>query len=146
MGSSMLEPNLAGFREAQARLIDKLGADVEFTLPATDVEYPPDTPLDPESGEPYDPTIEPISGGPTTVTVKATVIERRGSAADEVELAPVGWIEGADVAVKVKSADRATIDGTTHFLAFGEQYAVRDIRPSGLNVVDSYFVYGAHTG
>lgn len=141
----MVEPNLPGYHEAQARLIEKLGADAEFDLPPTAVTWPADTALDPETGQPYDPTIEPESGGdPSQATVKGTVIER--TAKEATELAAIGWVENADVALKIRPDDRPAIDGATHFTVFGERYAIRDIRPSGLDTPDGYLVYGAHTG
>lgn len=54
--------DVSGFREAQERLRDKLGADVTFRTPTPSV-WPAGTPLDPQTGRPYDPTVEPTSGG-----------------------------------------------------------------------------------
>jgi hypothetical protein len=55
-------PDFAGFEDAQRRLRAALARTVivHSTTPAV---YPPGTPLDPESGEPHDPTIAPESGG-----------------------------------------------------------------------------------
>ena len=71
---SGVTPDHAGFRDAQRRLRAAFGEPVRFLAPAVD-EYPPGTRLDPDTGTPYDPTIEPIRSQPSTV-VSCTVAQR----------------------------------------------------------------------
>lgn len=57
-----LGPTIDGFYDAQMRLRDKLGVDVVFII-VSPPTWPFGTPLDPESGRPYDPFVEPEEGG-----------------------------------------------------------------------------------
>lgn len=71
-----VEPDLAGFAEAQSRLRQKLGQDVAFYGPVT-LTFPANTPLDPETGQPYDPTISgsaASASGMVRCSVKRDVI------------------------------------------------------------------------
>lgn len=69
-------PDTAGFRAAQDWFREQVGEDIPFHVPTAKV-YPAGTQLDPETGEPYDPTIEQESGGEwTDVTKKVHVVFR----------------------------------------------------------------------
>lgn len=68
-----MKPDIAGFAEAQHRLRQELGIDVTFGIPVAPV-WPDGTPLDPETGRPYDPTVDPASGGGTTAVTKRVAL------------------------------------------------------------------------
>jgi hypothetical protein len=96
----MVEPDIAGWADAQDRLRQKLGTVVVFLIPPTltPEDYPADTSFDPETGLPFDPTIEHTSGEePERVEVVASVVHRpidtdvRDAAADT----PIGLVPPA---------------------------------------------------
>lgn len=70
-------PDLAGFRIAQQDLVNNLGMDVTFNFDPS-LGYGSGVYLDPESGEPLDPTITPSASvtASASFTLKATVIRR----------------------------------------------------------------------
>ena len=55
-----ITPDLQGFRDAQSELRQLFGQDITFQAKAA-ATWPLGTPIDPETNEPYDPTIEPVS-------------------------------------------------------------------------------------
>jgi hypothetical protein len=67
-----VEPDLFGLQEAQRRLRGWFGENVIF-LQASEYTYPAGTPIDPETGEPYDPTIEPESVNTPGTSVQCDV-------------------------------------------------------------------------
>jgi len=75
----MVGPNIAGFMEAQSRLRNLLGSSATFRVPVG-ATYPPGTPVDPQSGRPYDPTIQPTTPASTIDKVhKVGVVLRQPS-------------------------------------------------------------------
>lgn len=66
-------PDLDGFIAAQQRLRTTMGRDAIFRIPVTP-SWPAGTPLDPQTGRPYDPTVEPESGGGFTTIVKRVAL------------------------------------------------------------------------
>lgn len=70
-----MEPNLAGFREAQARLIAKM-ADTIVLLTPVEGDYPPGTKLDPETGTPLDPWVRAAGSGFASASIIASVAFR----------------------------------------------------------------------
>ena len=51
-------PDLDGFAEAQGRLRQMIGVDAVFLVDGEPI-WPAGTPIDPETGKPYDPFLEP---------------------------------------------------------------------------------------
>lgn len=136
----MPTPDLAGFRDAQIRLIDGVGASVTFGVPTT-VTWPASAAINPESGVPYDPRIAPASGGSASaVTVNAVISQSAGGADDQTAEA-VGRMESADITLGIKPADRSSIEGATTVTVFGTLYRVREMKPLGHDQPDSYVVY-----
>jgi hypothetical protein len=69
-------PSTSDFADAQRRLRAKLGVDVVFLI-ASDPEWPPGTPLDPETGKPYDPFLDPlVAQVDTEVTKRCSFVHR----------------------------------------------------------------------
>ena len=104
-------PDTQGFINAQRQLVEHLGEDVEFIVPGI-LEWPPDAQIDQQTGRPYDPTIDPISGQDESVTIKVTVVYRPISAT------------GDDV---VEGASGVRRDESPAFIVLTEEYeAVKD--------------------
>lgn len=126
-------PDIAGFKAAQDRLREVLGRAVLFHLPVPP-QYAPDVQLDPETGEPYDPTVVPISGGGTTdVAITAGVVTTVIEASDEadIKLGPAGVRSGESVALIIAPADKASVEDATAFSLDGIRYAITDLRFDG---------------
>lgn len=70
-----MEPNLEGFRDAQARLIKKM-ADSIVLLTPIEGTWPDGTKLDPETSKPLDPWVRATGSGFASATVVASVAFR----------------------------------------------------------------------
>lgn len=91
-------PNLEGFADAQAALREALGVDAVFLI-ASEPEWPPGTPLDPETGKPYDPFLEPIDPEvDTEVTVRCSFVHRPLQGIDPAQ-SPIGAGDLGDAAL-----------------------------------------------
>jgi hypothetical protein len=130
-------PDTDGFRDAQDRLIEGLGEDVTFITPEPKV-YAPDVMLDPETGEPFDPIAEPISGGgETAVTLRVVPIEGHQRADDETEVRPMGLMDTLSPVFIVHSGDAPQLEGAVYVDHNGERYHITDVK----NDDDRYLVY-----
>lgn len=129
-------PDADGFRDAQELLNDTLGEDVTFIVLEPKV-WPAGTPLDPETGVPFDPTIKPESGGGEIATViRCTPIEGRTRSLDRTEVGPSGVRDTEEIVFSVKDGDYPAIQDAVFVDHNGERYHVTDIR----NDDDRYLV------
>lgn len=133
-------PDLAGFTEAQRRLRGGFGEDVTFYQRA-ELTYPPDTPVDPETGEPYDPTIEPTVETQPSATVNATVAFRSLSE-DQEDTSALGQIERTHVLVVADITDRAQIDNAVEFDWHGDRYKVESQKSDGIGGEQRFLTWG----
>lgn len=136
-------PDIAGFRAAQARLAAQFGTDVTFLVPAApeDITWPDGTTFDPESGLPFDPVIEPTSGGDASeVTVSVQIVHRTDNA--EVSASAIGWVEGASMALIITNDDIAPIKLATAVVVYGERQRIVSFRPDGIqNSIDRWVCF-----
>lgn len=118
------EPDLAGYREAQIRMIAKTGTTVEFFLPSA-VVWPEDAILDPETGKPYDPAVLPLSSGFASASAKCGVAVRPGRR-EEATVTAIGVFEDGEGALLVPLADYEAegLDDATECLLFSERYDI----------------------
>lgn len=138
------QPDIAGWLDAQDRMRVSTGQDVTFKLRNPPV-YAAGVQLDPESGQPFDPTIDPISGGDLTDVVKRVgVIFRpvRGNVKDDESDEAGGAFLSSNVALDVAVADHAAIQDAVQFVLNGRDYRITDILPDGLTQVDRYLAFG----
>jgi hypothetical protein len=128
-------PDLTGYREAQIALIAQLGSEVEFFLPAG-VVWPPEAILDPETGEPYDPSVLPVSSGFSSASVKCGIAirSRGGVAKDEEILTAIGPFENGEGALLVPVADYEanSLDEATEAVVYNERYDITQADEDGL--------------
>lgn len=73
-----MQPDWASFATAIEEFREEAGETVQFTCPVEST-YPPGTVLDPNTGKPYDPTIEADNEG-AVLLVECTALVVRGSA------------------------------------------------------------------
>lgn len=134
-------PDLAGFREAQDRLIDLAGTPCDFHTPGV-LTWPADVAIDPETGDPYDPTAVPDAPeAPTVVTKKCSVISGvpRVTTDRSDTFNPFGWVNDTRIALKLPAADYPDVKDATTVTVYGVDYAIHEWREVGLDIIDSYY-------
>lgn len=136
-----MEPDLAGFRDAQERLRDHFGSIVTM-LGDVQVSFPPGTRLDPQTGRPYDPTVQPVASAQVTAVVKANVTYKP-MAGDPSKPAAIGWIDTAEVMLSLASAAASAASEANAFLIRGERFQVVANHFDGIaDVPDRYLIFG----
>lgn len=137
-------PDLDGWKDAQNRLIDALGNDVEFHVPNAPT-YAAGVQLDPESGEPYDPLVVPTSGGDyEVVLVHCIVVFKtiRFNFKDPIFDTPSGLRRGEDVAFLVKPQDMPDIENANEIVLNDLTYKITEVLPDGLVDTDRFIIFG----
>lgn len=125
----MEAPNIAGFKEAQSRLRNLLGTTAIFHVPGP-VVYPPGTPVDPQTGRPYDPTIKPTSEPITDKPHKvAVVVARPSGRGGEVEVSWAGLRYGDSALLEMDDAVAADVQAATTVTIKGMNYKISQLRP-----------------
>jgi hypothetical protein len=126
VGAAVIKPDTDGFRDAQRRLRQELGAAATFYMrsPAT---WAPDEPIDPDTGRPFDPFAEPASGGEDREVVKlvsyvARPLTSGRALGGDSAAAPIGNVDMTTAAVivdvddypEVKDAHRVKVADTVY--------------------------------
>lgn len=129
-----MEPDLDGFRDASVRFREAVGRELVYLTPTTTV-WPPETPLDPETGKPYDPVIAPLASGYASASVTTLVVgaATASKAAEDVEAA-IGRIEKGEAALVVSNADYSqhVIKDATRVVIYDELWELLEARPDGV--------------
>jgi hypothetical protein len=100
--------------------------------------------LDPESGEPYDPTVVPTSGGGDTEIEKICVVVFRPihvNVEDPIFTGPSGLRRGESVALILDPGDFPDVEHATVAEFNSVEYRVTEIIPDGLVDTDRYIVF-----
>lgn len=134
-------PDVAGFREAQKRLRQRLGVDVVFLVPQAPT-WPDGTQLDPETGRPYDPFAEPASGGDDQeVTVRCSLVNRALTPLDPTVTTAVGDQDIAEAALIVDEADFATVQGARRCRVLARTWRIAELKLDELAGDARYIAY-----
>lgn len=110
-------PDIGGFVAAQDRFRQAFGRDIQFNIPVNPV-WPADTQLDPETGQPFDPTVVPSSGGGTTAQIAHVSVIRDmlpTNEQDEVDWGPSGIRNAERTALIVSQADHLLVQNAVSF-------------------------------
>lgn len=134
-------PDLAGFREARERKRALFSEPVVLIGPGV-ATYPAGVPLDPETGMPYDPTIEPTASGASALVAVEWVWR---SSSDASDAAAPGVFEKAHPMLIAASAAGSAVEGMTHFVGRGERYKIEATHFDGITGIDRLLIYGART-
>lgn len=138
-------PDITGFREAQDLLRRELGTDVTFKLPVAPV-YAAGVKIDPQTGRPYDPLIQPESGGGhTTVVVRASPVFRpiRVNVEDPIGGDTHGGLHRQEsVALDIDDGDFPKVQDAVEFSLYGIDYKITDAIGQGLTDVDRNIIFG----
>jgi hypothetical protein len=134
----------AGFREAQGRLRTMLGVDAVFTVPPGEPVWPAGTELDPETGRPYDPFLEPESVEEAVeVTVRATFASRPLADADPAAT-PIGSIDTGSAALILAASDYPPVVNARRVMVGPETYSIQLARHDQIAGYDRMILYIEH--
>jgi hypothetical protein len=98
-------PDMTAMKEAFERKRAITGQSVTFFQPL-EPTWPPDTELDPESGQPFDPLIEPVASGVASAVVNCDIAFRPVAGLDGGQVStPVGGFETGDVVLIMGAKD-----------------------------------------
>lgn len=136
-------PDPEALREAQRRLRDQLGVDAVFLI-AGDVTWPPDTPLDPETGKPYDPFLEPeTTGEALEITVRCSFVHRPLDSADPAA-SPIGAIDRGTAALILEPTEYAAVSEARRVRVGEETWDIQDWRHDVALRVPRWIAYLEH--
>lgn len=139
-------PDLDGFRDAQVRLIEATAESVTFFTPEPTI-YPEDTELDPQSGEPFDPTIEPLSSGWASAAVPCNVVTKpiEGLEGERTET-QFGNLRENEIAAFFRLMYLPMASGATEAEHLGVRYTINDLKPDGLQQRERYIAFMEEKG
>lgn len=139
------EPDLAGFVEAQRRLRRKLGRRVTFFTPLA-TSYAPGVDLDPETQQPFDPTIQPVASGYASATVDASVVKRPFSIRDRPSVDARGIEPGSNEGLIIDIGELQAVGDASHYEVDGERWKVVKVTPDGIGGEQRIVVIGELEG
>jgi hypothetical protein len=132
--------DLAGFTAAQQRLRQQFGEDVTFYGAEVNV-FPAGTPIDPESGRPYDPALEPTSSTRASAVVKCNVAYRSRIERAQ-EQAALGIGGRMHVMLIADITDAVHINDKVEFEVRTERFKLEASEPDGVGAVQRLLVWG----
>jgi hypothetical protein len=136
-------PDAAAFADAQLRLRAALGVDAVFVIPGS-VTWPPGTPIDPESGVPYDPFLTPDSTtADTEVTVRCSFVHRPLDTADPAAT-PVGTFDRGSAALIIPDAAIDSVRDATRVTIGEEVWDIQLVRFDVALQVPRWIAYLEH--
>lgn len=122
-----MQPDLAGFRAAQKRLIDEMGVDAVFVHEGAST-YDSDVPTNPNTGQPYDPFATPAATAPARrETIRCGVVARVSAAQGDTLQAPIGMMSNENAALLMDLADMDRARGADRVELEGEVYDLRSL-------------------
>lgn len=139
-------PDLDGFRDAQVRLIDATAESVVFFTPEPTV-YPSGAMLDPQSGEPFDPTVEPESSGWASAAVPCNVVTKpiQDLEGERTET-QFGTLRENEIAAFFNLVHLPFASGATEAEHLGVRYTINDLKPDGLQTRERYIAFMEEKG
>lgn len=137
-------PNFGGLAEAQRKLRQHFGQDLAWITPAEET-WPEGTEINPESGRPYDPEVEPETSGEVRTIVRCNVVARpiggKAPVGDQVTKKAIGWLKEEGIVLIVDIADYHLVRNATEVEYGGETYTIRDDDHDYLGPVDRWLFY-----
>lgn len=142
--TSAIEADVDGFAAAQERLRAALGVDAVFIVPAGGETWPPGTPIDPETGRPYDPFLEPETQDEAAeIALRCSFVHRPLSEADP-RATPIGPVDSGSAALIVPAADYPTVAAATRVRVGEETWDVQQFRFDVALTVPRWIAYLEH--
>lgn len=127
-----------GFQDAQRRLRAETGIDATFHIPVAPT-WPGGTKLDPETGRPYDPVVQPTTGGGFSDVTKK-VGKAVGTLNDDNDT-PIGIMADAEGVLMVDVDDVASVGTATEVTVSNVRYKITQKRPRGLTRVMEWLFF-----
>ena len=138
-------PDVSGFAAAQRRLRDKLGRDVRFYTPIA-LTWPalPAGAFDPDTGEPYDPTIRPLASGYVVASARCSVVFQPLSTIrrDELQEEPTGIRSRLNKDLIIDVDDYWTASAATLYELDGEFWRIVKRKADGIGARQRYVIFG----
>jgi hypothetical protein len=138
----MNTPDLAGFRDAQQRLVSNFGINVTFTFPTSSAIYSSATYIDPQTSRPLDPLIEPYAEYvPLASTVRATVIRRVPTSFNEGKSSRGGIVPEGKLWLRIPDGMYTNeIFAASEAIIGTERYRVDRLARDGIHDYDRVYV------
>lgn len=125
---------MAGFYEAQASLVERMGQQVVLLFEQETV-WPDGTKLDPESGKPLNPWVAPISSGFTEWTGSGAVgrrVAQKSQLQSDVQFEPIGVLESGPAQIIIPVRDYPVASGEAkRAIVQGREWKVEDTESDG---------------
>lgn len=129
-----IDPDIAGFRAAMEDARSAFGEPVSFHIPTPPV-WPAGTPMDEDTGMPFDPTIEPESGGGFTDVVRNVLVIYHAIGGDldaPQSSEPAGLMKGESAVLDVGVPDYPAVQDATEATVGTTRYLVTDRQDDGI--------------
>lgn len=117
----MSTPDLGYYADAQRRHRADFGERVDFSG-EPEVTFPPGTPVDPETGEPYDPRVEPTEEVVPSASAICNVAWR--SSSDDADSGALGEMDSTNVLLITDEDRGPLLAGMVGFELRGQQYVI----------------------
>lgn len=139
-------PDLAGFKEAQDRHRQQQGENIVF-LGEVLLTFSPGTPLDPQTGRPYDPMIQPTGSAVSSAAVRCGVAFRavdRAGVSGGADVSAAGRFDSNHVLLNAPIAAASAVVGAKAFILRAEEYKITASKTDGISqdAQHRWIVYG----
>lgn len=124
-----MKPDLAGFADAQKLLRSEFGEDIEFKGEVVKT-WPPGTQLDPETGKPYDPVLQPTSSDQQKIVARCNVVFK--AIGDGVESGAPGIVEQDHVMLITELELEPALEQMLTFVARDSKYKITAVKQDGI--------------
>lgn len=136
-------PDFAGFKEAQERLRELAGVDATFLIAAAPT-WPDGTPLDPETGRPYDPFLEPVDPqADAEIVVRASFVSKPLLSEDPAA-SPIGAQDRGGATLIVTPEDYAAVKGAYRVRVGSETWELQEWRNDIVGGMERWLAYLEH--
>lgn len=143
------DPDIGGFAAAQRRLRQKLGRSVKFYIPTKPVYDPSLDPgvFDPDTGLPFDPTVQPIASGYIVASAQASVAFAPLSTLrrDELQGQPEGTRSRLNKDLILDVDDAWVASAATWYELDQQFWWIANRQFDGIGAKQRYIVYGQDT-
>lgn len=131
----MVSPDLAGFRDAAVRMRAEMGEDVPF-FTRVEGTYPPNTPIDPETQLPFDPTVAESGSAWASASLRVGVYSRPIAGMEDDAIAnAVGWFEEGNIVLDADPSDAESVEAAAEVEWQDERYEITDRDGSSIDNV-----------
>lgn len=139
-------PDHAGFREAMVKMRMEFGEDVPF-FTRVEGTYPPGVALDPETGQPFDPTVPATGSGWASAMMRVQVFSDalQPGAEDDAKLTPVGWFEQGNIVLDADPEEYEAVSDAEEIEWLGERYVISDVDGGTIGEIENRkLIYARH--